>query len=401
MRLINRRNFFPVLGIILLFVYYYISITGYFYAFDETKVASNKIELIGALELVIIISMLMNSHRSYDRVISAWELLLGAIIIITYLLSFVYRLPSFVYYIIVLLPLLVLLFINSIIVRYQKKSIVSVAIATIVLLGAHYGYQYIQTMSLLVQDVMITNASYVLLLFLPLALCADNKIIRYVLMLLIALAVISSNKRGGTIAYVLSLFVFLLVKNRASHNEFKMKHLLFSIIVVSVSLYYLFSFSEKQSENYLANRFGQFEEDAGSGRIDAYTTTWEMITSSDFPSLFIGHGWNAVLRDSPLRLSAHNDFLEVLYDYGLVVFIFYLVLYFRLFTGLKLLIKRHSLYAGQYACALTLFFVLSLVSHIIIYEQIVTIVIIVFSCLIHFDKIDRNENRNISIPISH
>lgn len=126
-----------------------------------------------------------------------------------------------------------------------------------------------------------------------------------------------------------------------------------------------------------------------------------MFANSDFGSKLIGHGWNGVLRDSKYKVSAHNDFIEVLYDYGIIVFVLYVSMIVRMFSKMSNMIKRRSKYSGQFACALILFLVLSTVSHVIIYEEILSIMLIDFVCLIHFDKIDENENRNFGISISH
>lgn len=397
----NKGNWLPVLGLLLLFVYYYTSITSYFYVLDETRAVSNRIGLVVGLEIVMIMVVLTNRISKTDKLINSWLLLLASILIDIYILSFFYRLPTFAYYLIVALPFLVLLFINSIIDTFDAKTLINAITIATILLSAHYGFQYYATLAMLNREVMITNAGYLLLLLLPLVICADKRIVRYVLIMIIAMVVISSNKRGGLVAFVLSLVFYIIVKNRTEGKKFRFLSLVFSLAIISLSFYYLFFFSESFTDQYLLSRFEGLEEDAGSGRIDVYALTWDMILSSDGLSLLMGHGWNAVLRDSSAHLSAHNDFLEVLYDYGIVVFVFYLVLIVRLFSKLRRLIKKKSRYAGQFACALTLFMVLSFVSHVILYESVVTIIIIVFSCLIHFDKNDKYENRNLGIPIGN
>ena len=51
---------------------------------------------------------------------------------------------------------------------------------------------------------------------------------------------------------------------------------------------------------------------------------------------------NAIIavKNSPLELSSHNDFLEMLFNYGIIGFVPYLVLHFQLikqiFTGIKM-----------------------------------------------------------------
>ena len=122
-------------------------------------------------------------------------------------------------------------------------------------------------------------------------------------------------------------------------------------------------------ENSLSiyDRLGTIRDDEGSGRGEIYMYTWNMIQSSDFVSLLFGHGYNAVSRDSIFELSAHTDLLEVLYDYGIVGFVLYILLVVRLVVfsnKIKLYLPQ---YFGAYVSSIALFIVISLFSHLIIF----------------------------------
>ena len=92
-----------------------------------------------------------------------------------------------------------------------------------------------------------------------------------------------------------------------------------------------------------------------------------MIQSSSPTRLVIGHGHFGVRQDSWLEISAHNDFLEVIYDYGLVIFIFYLCLWGYVIRRAYYLYKTKSEMFLPYAASFSIFLVMSMVSHLILY----------------------------------
>ena len=92
-----------------------------------------------------------------------------------------------------------------------------------------------------------------------------------------------------------------------------------------------------------------------------------MITESGIVSLWLGHGWNMVVEDSPMYLSAHNDFLEVIYDFGLPAFFLYIYFVYKLYKSMFLLIRRRSDNAAAFAFSVITFTINSSVAHILIY----------------------------------
>lgn len=75
--------------------------------------------------------------------------------------------------------------------------------------------------------------------------------------------------------------------------------------------------------------------------------------------------------------SAHNDFLEVLYDYGIIGFIMFIYLHVRVAKTTYKLHKHRSSYFIPYMVSFIIFVVMSIVSHLIIYPTY-------FCCLVAF-----------------
>ena len=107
----------------------------------------------------------------------------------------------------------------------------------------------------------------------------------------------------------------------------------------------------------------------------------KMISEVSMASLLVGEGYNAVLANSPLSFSAHNDFLEILYDYGIIGFVIYLfAIASVIWYALKMVLQK-SPYAPNMVMMLVIYLILSLISHIAIYFWM-SIVMLTFAYLI-------------------
>ena len=89
----------------------------------------------------------------------------------------------------------------------------------------------------------------------------------------------------------------------------------------------------------------RFEDKSGSGRNQIYSFILDGIKESTIASLLLGHGFYATADFTQKSLGynvaivAHNDWLEVTYDFGLLGLILYLSIFFSL---LKATIKSNK-----------------------------------------------------------
>ena len=125
--------------------------------------------------------------------------------------------------------------------------------------------------------------------------------------------------------------------------------------------------SNDSNKENVFERFENIEKDKGSGRLEVWEITSSMIVDQDIIKLFVGNGYNTVLRDSRLQLSAHNDFLEVAYDYGLIGLFLYVCAFISLGLYIVKMILTRSKYAPSAAMLFIIYSAQSLISHIIIY----------------------------------
>lgn len=212
------------------------------------------------------------------------------------------------------------------------------------------------------------GSSYMVLYLLPFLLCIRNKYVILGCCTMVLAVVFLSFKRGGLVAGITAVLLYMIVRLFGIKEKYQKIKNIFFFLLGTLFLCYLIYFINSQYNNYIFLRFSMIEDDGGSGRIDIFKNVMDMIAQSSKFDLLFGHGLNSVLRDNFLGFSAHNDFLECIYDYGFFAFALYVLLYVALVKYTIQLIKIESFYAAPLAASIGLFFVNSMVSHILLYN---------------------------------
>lgn len=231
--------------------------------------------------------------------------------------------------------------------------------------------------------------SYYTLYILPLILITCGNKRRLFFIVFTAIVLMTSIKRGGILALTLGLFAYAFVYMTTT-RKFKLSTLITAICSLAI-LVALFLLLANTDENNLMERFANIEEDDGSGRTIVWSVVINLILNSDTFPLIFGHGYNAVSLDASIGMSAHNDFLEVIYDYGLIG----LALYVCAVLSLIYMTVSHIMRRTRYACVLamltTIYLTLSMFSHVVIYTWF-NLVMLTISYISGREKIDaRNE----------
>lgn len=211
------------------------------------------------------------------------------------------------------------------------------------------------------------GSAFYLLYLLPLILTFNSKLIKISATVIVVLTLFLSMKRSGVLALGISLFCFIFVRQYVNHR-FNVKSFVGSLVtIMAIGFLFVYLGSRDSGRENIFERFENIEKDQGSGRLEVWEHTAALITGQNTGSLMVGNGYNAVLRDSRLQLSAHNDLLEVTYDYGLIGTMLYIAAFLSItFYTVKMILSR-SRYAPSMVMSYTIFFIQSMVSHIIIY----------------------------------
>ena len=164
------------------------------------------------------------------------------------------------------------------------------------------------------------STPYYALAFLPFVLMMKNKFVSLALNMGIISCIIISGKRGGFVAYFLALLCYYLQFDNNLSLQKKIKAclkkaslivcMIFSILVLEDWLTPVDRLSVLQRLELF------FTEGNMSGRQDLYDGIYFALQDNNLFEWILGHGFrNTVIAIGNV---AHNDFLEVLYDYGLI-----------------------------------------------------------------------------------
>jgi O-antigen ligase len=124
---------------------------------------------------------------------------------------------------------------------------------------------------------------------------------------------------------------------------------------------------DKSHSRVVLERLESMAEDQGSGRLDIYSETIKYIANSTPWQTLMGHGYVSTRDILASGKSAHNDWLEVQFDFGAVGLLLYALLHACLIRKSHSLIRGRSPLAAAFAASYALFFFMSMTSHLIIY----------------------------------
>uniref|UniRef100_UPI0040255664 O-antigen ligase family protein n=1 Tax=Prevotella sp. TaxID=59823 RepID=UPI0040255664 len=179
-------------------------------------------------------------------------------------------------------------------------------------------------------DEVTNNMGYLFVALIPAVAVFKNKnILQYGFLSFCMVFIVMGMKRGAIIVGVLSILYFLYFNYRYHRGISKLKVLFFSILIVLAAVYvvtYMMDTSE-----YFSQRILQTEEGGSSGRDVIYEFFWNHFKyETDTGKYLFGNGANATLGIGVNY--AHNDWLEIAINQGLlglVVYAFYWLSFYK------------------------------------------------------------------------
>lgn len=167
------------------------------------------------------------------------------------------------------------------------------------------------------------DAIFPILILTPFVLMDKSKM-KYVHILISLALVLISAKRSAIIAivpaYVLYFIISLSSQGKKQATQ-KLKIIIPLVLIIAV-LYYL---STKGLFGTVLERFRAMNDDSGSGRDAIYFPLLNGFNTSPWWQQLFGHGTDST--KFVVGKLAHNDFLQVLYDYGLISLALFIVIY--------------------------------------------------------------------------
>ncbi len=257
-------------------------------------------------------------------------------------------------------------------VLFNKRRIITFRKLFVIIWGVGLFYFILSRLSDLTNQ---SNTIYYAFLELPLFLCVRKKKNQVLILILFSVLALLSMKRSCIFAVLGIWTLYSCVLIMKSNGKRKVTGIM---IVLFLLLVGVFSFNQidVMLGGQISERMNKEETDEGRGRLAIYEVTWLMQQHSSMNEWLLGHGHNGVWHNSPLEISAHNDFMEVLYDYGLIVFILYLCLWGYVMNKCLYLYRINSYFLVPYISSICIFIVLSLVSHLVLYTSYFNLLVI-------------------------
>lgn len=173
------------------------------------------------------------------------------------------------------------------------------------------------------QRVAASNSIYYLMSAFIFIFLVQNDTLKKIFMVLPCIAILLVGKSTCLVAVTASILYYFWRNIVDSTNKSKL--IIGALILVGCVSYFSSGFIS------IFDTIKGFDGDiqsGGNGRFDIWTAVWNKFVSSDLLSMFFGNGSHAV--SGILRLGGHNDFVEILYDYGLIGLVIYLLFWYSL-----------------------------------------------------------------------
>lgn len=182
----------------------------------------------------------------------------------------------------------------------------------------------------IIKDEVTNNASYLLLSFIPLISFYNKKpLVQYVLLSVCLIYVLMGMKRGAIVTGALCFLWFLV--NSVKRKEFNRKRIFMIIVIVFVVIGAIYVVQYMlQNSDYFNERLEKTISGDSSGRDSIYTSCLNYFFSQiSVMAYMFGNGADATLRI--FGEFAHNDWLEIAINNGIVVLVIFFIYWIRLF----------------------------------------------------------------------
>jgi len=166
-------------------------------------------------------------------------------------------------------------------------------------------------------------------------------------------------KRGAFLGVIFTSLIFIYSFFR--QFRFKSKFIVLLCLPMLLALGYKY-FTDSI---FIFERFLQLEQDGGSGRDVISLTIWEGWQKGNLLNQIIGNGWMSELEYIKSEMSmkkglmAHNDWLQFLYDTGLVGILLLLSVFIALLAQIRSYKRKDRLYTAM-MCISGIFFLRSI-----------------------------------------
>lgn len=259
-------------------------------------------------------------------------------------------------------------FINAFLITYiccrrieNPTKLVTIAFALIILINVYFVYLNLfdGIVSLDIEEIGVSNLVFWSFCAIPVLFLIKNPLYRNSLLVLTAVICLFTMKRSAFIALAGILFFYYISSRRMNNSvsvkkNRKLTYVVCFIGIISLIIAFQDQFFEILQRNF--DRLDSIQEDRGSNRL----TVWDdVIKAFDYNSTFdwiIGNGMGSTYFKAK-HTTAHNDFLTVLFEFGIIGLLFYLVFMIKVLKRAIEFWKNYSEYTMCLVSSIIILFV--------------------------------------------
>lgn len=211
----------------------------------------------------------------------------------------------------------------------NKKQLVVFFIIMLSISIAQFYINRAQILSIRVSDNLdvVNNVAYSFVYLIPfLFLLKEKKVISMILSFIMVFFIIQGAKRGAMISGTIGMlfFAYYQIKTIDKKNRYKG----FIIVSAGIATLSIFGYKFLQENEYLVQRLESIATGDSSGRDVIYANLFNVwLNSESYVNLLFGHGFGSSIFLSGTGNWAHNDWLELLTNFGLLGVVIYLTLF--------------------------------------------------------------------------
>lgn len=175
---------------------------------------------------------------------------------------------------------------------------------------------------------VVNNISYIFAFLIPYIFLFKKNVISFFMMAIVSIFIIQGAKRGALIVGAVGILFFIYYKLSNIDYRYRVRSYALSFFAIISLIAYLYKYF--LSNDFLISRLSKIEE-GGSGRDIIYSNLLKAWYNSDNILNFIfGYGFSSTLKFSGTGHFAHNDWLELLTNFGILGISLYLIIFFGL-----------------------------------------------------------------------
>lgn len=216
----------------------------------------------------------------------------------------------------------------------------------------------------------IVNIVAFAMLTIPFIMMLKSTTIKWIVLFVILLATLVSSRRIATICLIASVLLSIPNSQPKQVDKKRKSKGLYTIIIIALLGYFTYIIVTGDLQEFFEltlYRFQNADNSQGSGRIPLWNAVISAWGNNSVLDWIFGHGYLGVGKIVRDHTASHNEFLEIITDFGIIGLFLYVSFHLRIISRMFYLYSKMSPYRFSYTASYIIFFMYSLLGNVIIY----------------------------------